>query len=111
MVDPLVLHLGEGVAGDEAAHAEAADGEPVVALTLVAGAHDRFDRGVRVLLDGGAALVEAEDDDIVAAAAQLAEEGVLPQSRPCHSMSMLLDPMLKPSAAITGLVSRSLPSA
>lgn len=34
-----------------------------------------------------------------------------PQSRPCHSMSMLLGPMLNPSARITGLVSRSPPSA
>ena len=73
---PLVLQPGQGVPGDEAAHAEAADDQRLVAQALGDGAQDRLAREAGVLEDGGAAVAPAEDDHVPAAPAQLAEEGV-----------------------------------
>ncbi|GAA3281868.1 hypothetical protein GCM10010493_72280 [Streptomyces lavendulae subsp. grasserius] len=74
MVHPLPLHLGERVAGDDAAHAEAADDQAGVADLLGARLQDGGDGRLRVVQDGRAALVEAEQDHVPAAPAQLADE-------------------------------------
>nr|WP_241839400.1 MULTISPECIES: hypothetical protein [unclassified Streptomyces] len=75
VVHPLPLHLGECVAGDDASHAEAADDQAGVAQLLGGRPQDDGQRRLRVVQDRRAALLEAEEDHVPAAPAQLADEG------------------------------------
>ncbi len=74
MVEAVVLQLGERVAGDDAAHAAAADGQRFGAGALGDGTADRLGRDLGVVLDVGVALAEADQDDVEATGAELVEE-------------------------------------
>ncbi|WP_327122052.1 hypothetical protein OG206_31900 [Streptomyces sp. NBC_01341] len=77
MANPLALQLGQGVAGDQPSHAEATDGQWVLALALGDRPHDALDRDFGVVEDGGGAVGEAQKYDVEAGLAQRGDERVL----------------------------------
>ncbi|WP_345609599.1 hypothetical protein [Streptomyces sanyensis] len=84
MVDAFRFHPGERVAGHQAAHAEAAYGQAGPARPLGGGTTDGLRGRARVVEDRGAALVEADQDDVPSASAQFTDQrtGGALQARP-----------------------------
>ncbi|MEU3217460.1 hypothetical protein [Streptomyces sp. NPDC006971] len=77
MVHALVLQLGQRVPGDQAAHAEPADGQWCVAPPLGDRTHDRGLRGPGIVQNRRTAFVVPEEDHVVSPAAQFADERVV----------------------------------